>query len=135
MPRRGSGHRGVGSACGWPFNPGRSGAWAGPLGTCARREPDCAGRLWKYVFGYLDVRAESYAEKPRSRKRRRAGFWARARRRTFPVFPTMMRNLSIRAQEGEQMDSPDLPEPVYREVLGGLRRLNSATSANRPTPD
>src|SRR3546814_3389843 len=93
------------------------------------------GRLWKYVFGYLDVRAESYAEKPRSRKRRRAGFWARARRRRFPVFPTMMRNLAIRAQEGEQMDSPDLPEPVYREVLGGLRRINAATLANRPTLD
>src|SRR3546814_12576044 len=73
------------------------------------------GRLWKYVFGYLDVRAESYAEKPRSRNRRRAGFWARALRRRFPVFPTMMRNLAIRAQEGAQMDSPDLPEPVSRE--------------------
>src|SRR3546814_11810875 len=81
----------------------------------------------------LDVRAESYAEKPRSRKRRRAGFWARARRRRFPVFPTMMRNLAIRAQEGEQMDSPDLPAPVYREVLGGLRRINAATLATRPT--
>src|SRR3546814_13467267 len=67
--------------------------------------------------------------------RRRAGFWARARRRRFPVFPTMMRNLAIRAQEGEQMDSPDLPEPVYREVLGGLRRINAATLANRPTLD
>src|SRR3546814_18538752 len=89
------------------------------------------GRLWKYVFGYLDVRAESYAEKPRSRKRRRAGFWARARRRRFPVFPTMMRNLAIRAQAGEQMDSPDLPEPVYREVLGGLRRINAATQIGR----
>src|SRR3546814_20017732 len=68
-------------------------------------------------------------------KRRRAGFWARARRRRFPVFPAMMRNLAIRAQEGEQMDSPDLPEPVYREVLGGLRRINAATLANRPTLD
>src|SRR3546814_7738392 len=47
----------------------------------------------------------------------------------------MMRNLAIRAQEGEQMDSPDLPEPVYREVLGGLRRINAATLANRPTLD
>src|SRR3546814_16482996 len=33
------------------------------------------------------------------------------------------------------MDSPDLPEPVYREVLGGLRRINAATLANRPTLD
>src|SRR3546814_17377396 len=66
---------------------------------------------------------------------RRAGFWARARRRRVPVFPTMMRNLAIRAQEGEHMDSPALPEPVYREVLGGLRRINAATLAHRPTLD
>src|SRR3546814_10639742 len=67
----------------------------------------------------LDVRAESYAEKPRSRKRRRAGFWARARRRRFPVFPTMMRNLAIRAQEGERSEE-------HTSELQSLMRISYA---------
>lgn len=47
----------------------------------------------------------------------------------------MIRDLSVRAQEVEQMDTPDLPEAVYATVLGGLSRVNIATLAARPTLD
>ncbi len=45
----------------------------------------------------------------------------------------MMRDLSIRAQEEEQMDAADLPPADYAQVLAGLARVNVATLAMRPT--
>lgn len=47
----------------------------------------------------------------------------------------MIRSLAQRAQQEEQMDAPDLPEPVYADVLSGLSRVNIATLAARPTLD
>lgn len=47
----------------------------------------------------------------------------------------MIRRLTSRAEQEEQMDAPDLPELVYAEVLSGLSRLNIATLAARPTLD
>ncbi len=47
----------------------------------------------------------------------------------------MMRNLSIRAQEEEQMDAADLSPADYAKVLAGLSRVNIATLAMRPTLD
>ena len=45
----------------------------------------------------------------------------------------MIRDLSIRAQEEEQMDAETLSPEVYAEVLSGLARVNVATLAARPT--
>lgn len=45
----------------------------------------------------------------------------------------MIRDLSVRAQQEEQMDAETLPPEVYAEVLSGLARVNVATLASRPT--
>lgn len=45
----------------------------------------------------------------------------------------MTRNLSIRAEEEEQMDADTLSSAVYAKVLTGLARVNRVTLAARPT--
>lgn len=45
----------------------------------------------------------------------------------------MSRDLSIRAQEEEQMDAAELPPDVYAQVLRGLSRVNIVTFTARPT--
>lgn len=45
----------------------------------------------------------------------------------------MTRDLSVRAEEEEQMDAETLSPAVYARVLAGLARVNVATMAARPT--
>jgi SAM-dependent methyltransferase len=44
-----------------------------------------------------------------------------------------MTSLAARAIAEEQMDAPDLPADVYRQVLADLARVNRATFSSRPT--
>lgn len=44
-----------------------------------------------------------------------------------------MRSLASRATEQEQMDAPDLPASVYRQVLADLAKVNRITFATWPT--
>ncbi len=44
-----------------------------------------------------------------------------------------MRSLAARAIAEEQMDAPDLPADVYRQVLTDLAKVNRTTFSSRPT--